>query len=184
MGVRGDTNAYVYAASLPTLLADPLGLKSRVCCTPISEGVAGLARHCFIETAGDAGSSTTRAVHGTGPIAGRIVGGLGCRQKNDGFDKTALGDSSTDCGEWNEACSTDDCVEREAGNYPLASIYSLLGPNSNTFAGTVARACGLQPAPSVGVQTPGWGSAPAPTRLPRSFESGVVGRFVCPERRR
>jgi hypothetical protein len=63
-----------------------------------------------------------------------------------------------------DGCNTDDCVRKAISNYPNPSQYFFLGPNSNTFAGTVARSCGLK-RPSFG-WAPGWGLSPAPPLPP------------------
>jgi hypothetical protein len=74
---------------------------------------------------------------------------------------------SGDCGSWTDDCGTDQCVQRESRLYNNPSDYHYLGTNSNTFAGTIARTCGLQPPPIVGpVRTPGWYFPPAPPPVP------------------
>ena len=70
-------------------------------------------------------------------------------------------DAGGSCGDWTEDCGTDECVRKAAGNYPNPSSYSLGGPNSNTFASTIASTCKLK-APTHPYWTPGWGDAAAP----------------------
>jgi hypothetical protein len=50
--------------------------------------------------------------------------------------------------------------------YNSLSLYRGTGPNSNTFAGTLARACcaGMVPKPSILGNVPGWSDSPAPAR--------------------
>ncbi|HEY4281141.1 MAG TPA: hypothetical protein VGM91_23205 [Conexibacter sp.] len=50
--------------------------------------------------------------------------------------------------------------------YSHPSLYKAAGPNSNTFAGTLARRCcaGMVPKPSVLGNCPGWDDPPAPSR--------------------
>ena len=69
---------------------------------------------------------------------------------DDGFDEPDL----SKCGAWTSYCALSDCLDREFANYPDPSYYSLLGPNSNTFASTLASRCGLTK-PSVPWSTPG-----------------------------
>ncbi len=59
------------------------------------------------------------------------------------------------------------CLEREYAAYSSPNLYKALGPNSNTFAGTLARACcaGMERQPAIG-RCPGWGDTPAPARAP------------------
>jgi hypothetical protein len=51
-------------------------------------------------------------------------------------------------------------------SYPNLSLYRALGPNSNTFAGTLARTCcaNMEPKPRAFGNVPGWNDAPAPAR--------------------
>ena len=177
-GPRGDRNLYLYANANPLLWIDPDGLKSRVCCTPIAGGLLKPFKHCFIETQDDQGGSTTRELIGMGNGRRPYGGPLGCTFTNDGFDTDALKHPSTlRCGDWNEDCKTDDCVKQKADEYPRASSYRTLGHNSNSFAGTISRACGLTPPPIAGTwHTPGWHRDPAQP-FPGATET------TCPERR-
>lgn len=91
--------------------------------------------------------------------------GTGRMFEDNGFD------SGGDCGDWNEDCGVDDCVVATAKGYANPSEYRLDWPNSNTFAGTVARACGLKPPPIVDtILTPGWNDAPAPPKKGKPLE--------------
>lgn len=176
-GRSGDQNSYAYAMANPLLWIDPLGEKSRACCTPIGGGILKSWNHCFIELQDDTtGESTTYSLHGMGGRVRNFGGPLGCTFENDTFDQNSLSpdDPRTSCGEWNASCGADECVELQFGHYPRASEYRLSGTNSNTFAGTVARACGLQPPAIAGTwRTPGWNEAPA---------KPLSGR-ACPPRR-
>lgn len=146
---------YGYAEMSPLLRVDSLGLKSRVCCRRIpGVGIFGF-RHCFIQTEVD-GQSTTCG------LVGGVFSGLGSNEgqvfRDNGFDRVKKPDKAW--GPWNEGCGVDECVMETARNYPNPSFYQLKkGPNSNTFAGTIARKCGLQ-RPDVG-RTPGLDDAPA-----------------------
>jgi RHS repeat-associated protein len=147
---------HAYAESNPLARLDPEGLKSRVCCTKLPViGFFGF-RHCFIET------ETLRGIATCGLFGGLFSGepfATGNIRRNRAFD---LGAPRDDCGEWNESCGADSCVVNQAGIYSNPSRYHLVfGPNSNTFAGTIARACNLKPPDIVGVRTPGWHDPPA-----------------------
>ncbi|MEM7052709.1 MAG: RHS repeat-associated core domain-containing protein, partial [Acidobacteriota bacterium] len=174
LGVAGDPNPYASARSNPLAFLDPLGEKSRVCCTPIVlGGPAAVFKHCFIQTQSEPGEGRTGQNRTFGL---QRVKGKGCKFENDWFDKGGIRDTRTECGEWSEGCDLDECVEREFGNYPNPSDYQLIrGPNSNSFASTVATACGLSPPLVAGTaQTPGWGKTGRPTKNKR---------FQCPEKR-
>lgn len=58
------------------------------------------------------------------------------------------------------------CLRKAFNTYSNPSLYKILGPNSNTFAGTLARACcaDMVPQPSELGTVPGWSDSPAPGR--------------------
>lgn len=58
------------------------------------------------------------------------------------------------------------CLRTAFTSYNNPSLYRGLGPNSNTFAGTLARTCcaGMVPKPSILGNVPGWDDRPAPAR--------------------
>ena len=58
------------------------------------------------------------------------------------------------------------CLRDAYNAYNDPSLYKALGPNSNTFAGTLARACCanmIPKPPELGI-VPGWNDSPAPRR--------------------
>ena len=58
------------------------------------------------------------------------------------------------------------CLQSAFSSYEALSLYKALGPNSNTFAGTLARTCcaGMVPKPRALGTVPGWDDPPAPAR--------------------
>jgi len=165
----GDLLVFTYAVDNPLLFSDPLGLRSRLCCKKIPSVPAD---HCFIQIEKD-GKSTTCALHGGLFEEGEEMG-VGRIQRDHSFDDPL----ESHCGAWNESCDVDSCVVTTAGNYQNPSKYNaVLGPNSNTFAGTISRRCGLEKPKGAG-WTRGWDhnsgaqakpgriKIPSPCRLP------------------
>lgn len=158
----GSYSTYIYVGNTPLLASDPTGLKARVCCRKIPH-LLGIV-HCFIDT--DFGGQW--ALHGDwdDPAA---ASGEGFIRNNNTFDDPTSKD--TKCGPWNEGCHTDDCVKKAIAGYANPSAYSAVwGPNSNTFASTVASTCGLKK-PSFGWAR-GWGQSPAPSYQPPATSPG------------
>ena len=78
-------------------------------------------------------------------------------------------DKKPTCLDCNPAPGVTDvgkCLRDAFTTYNNPSLYRLLGPNSNTFAGTLARTCcaGMVPKPAALGWVPGWDHAPAPAR--------------------
>ncbi|MEM1205741.1 MAG: RHS repeat-associated core domain-containing protein [Acidobacteriota bacterium] len=138
LGIRGDPHPYSYALGNTKSFIDPTGERSRICCVDIPRLPAV---HCFVQIERE-GKSITCGLHG-----GRFSAGeeshVGRIRQDKPFDD--IDDPTATCGEWNEDCRSDECAIETASNYPNPSQYNAVsGSNSNTFAGEVARACGLQ----------------------------------------
>lgn len=136
------------------------GAKVRVCCKIIPVFAAIGARHCFFQF--DDGPPWSVALHQTENFAGYVLATLGMDRGSvewdHGFDQDSNGAT---CSGWSQCA--EGCVKSAANAYPNHSRYFFLGPNSNTFAGNISRACGLPaPAGETGPglnRAPGWGAA-------------------------
>jgi hypothetical protein len=159
----GELEPYTYARLNPGRFDDPSGLRSRVCCRKIPWiGLLGF-RHCYVESVSGTGQRTSCGLLGgllsDEPFAtGRI-------HSRHPFN------TGGECGEWNESCAADQCVVSAAQSYANPSEYRFArGPNSNTFAGTLARACNLKLPDVAGAAIPGWNDAPAKRKRGRDSE--------------
>src|SRR6516162_8210579 len=142
IGLRGGSNTYTYVGAQPLRLMDAFGLKSRVCCRQLDDSIARYSsvydpRHCYVET-DNAGGHHTFGLMG-GPLSEGYAFGVGqTLMDNIGFD------FGGNCREWTDECTTDKCVKDTATSYPNPSEYGITKSNSNTYAGTISRKCGLK----------------------------------------
>jgi RHS repeat-associated protein len=144
LGLEAGLDTYGYVHGSPLRYFDIDGLRTQICCRLLND-VTRLAgpilrqRHCYVAIDSDR--------YGLYPIAG-----LGFVGWNDARD---AGGICKDCKP--KGCDNpDDCARQAAATYGVGR-YGTLGPNSNTFAGTVARKCcaggvpgGLGSAPGIG----------------------------------
>jgi hypothetical protein len=89
-----------------------------------------------------------------------LIGDTGGPFSNSGtiFKNNTFDTGGTSC-PWNEEPAVDECVRQAVDEYANPSEYRFAsGPNSNTFAGTIARKCGLGRPEG---WTPGWNHSPA-----------------------
>jgi hypothetical protein len=152
------------AAAVPPAAAVP-ATPFQVCARPLQNPVLGaLANHAYVEAP---------------PFRYAIISPLCPASK---FDNPVTGttaqkwDNSPDpCGNTptclpcHPAPGVTDvasCLRGAFSGYASLSRYRALGPNSNTFAGTLARTCcaGMIPKPAAFGTVPGWNDAPAPAR--------------------
>jgi RHS repeat-associated protein len=155
IGLQGRINTYAYVNSSPLTHVDVNGLRTQICCRLLDDvtRIAGpilRQRHCDVVVNDDR--------YGLYPIAG-----LGFVGRNDGRDRRGVGGICKEC-KPKECTDTDRCARETADKYGVGR-YETLGPNSNTFAGTVAKRCCAGGIPGGLGSTPGIDDDP-PTPLP------------------
>lgn len=92
--------------------------------------------------------------------------GTAARKRDDSCDPGALTPDCIPCRAKQGVSDVKQCLRDAFDAYNSPTLHKALGPNSNTFAYTLAKTCcsGITTtAPFMG-WTPGWGDPPAPTR--------------------
>jgi len=155
VGLFAQHGLYPYAASSPIHITDPRGLQAAsassgeqtvfLCCAAADiGGGAHYKKHCYIQ-----------------------VGKLKYELQPDasysaGFPQKVPApiNPNADCAA-TKRCDLKGCLDKAYGNYPSGAAYSPWGPNSNTFAAALAKACSLNtPTSANNDDSPGWGSPP------------------------
>ena len=139
---------------------------AKICSRPLQIPIIGLfANHAYIEAP---------------PHRYALFGN--CKQTDGGPDNVITGTVAHKLDISPDPCSTThrcvpcrpkpgvenvtQCLRNAFNAYNNPSLYKALGPNSNTFAGTLARACCanmITSPPELGI-VPGWNDPPAPRR--------------------
>ncbi len=124
-------DAYLYARANPLIELDPLGLAAKICCRLLANFFAGTVarqRHCYVV----ADDGTKYSLYPQ-EVAGQTVG------VPRTYDSRDVGGSCHEC-----ACSSggqqNRCLRNQFNSYPIGEYHDL-GPNSNTFAGTLVKNC-------------------------------------------
>ena len=94
-----------------------------------------------------------------------VLTGTGGQKWDNSPDPCGKSPTCVDCHPKPGVTDLAKCFRDAFNAYNNPSLYHLTGPNSNTFAGTLARTCcaGMVPKPSAFGWMPGWNDPPAPS---------------------
>jgi hypothetical protein len=145
----GGVNLYSYAEANPVVLVDPEGLKAQIACANIGFGPFSWTPfvHCRIRVTCDDCSKG-----GPYDTSFGLERNRRSSRKELAVTEEALSGAYThfyDIGgvDQNDSCEFGNCLMRRVEQYkPKAASwtpqYRMRGPNSNSFAGHIMRACG------------------------------------------
>ena len=153
--IEEEINLFEYSLSNPIIMTDPMGLSAQICCRFVKPAVlvgplTGY-RHCYIV-------SPDGARYGLYPkkVEQQQVGQAYKNHREDKGGKCK--NCETNCSDQSQ------CFNKTAKNYPVGE-YHKFGPNSNTFAATMAKTCCKGGFPEGMGNTPGIDDTP-PTPIP------------------
>lgn len=164
--LRGQRTVHIVTARLaapaPTTGTPPTATPFKVCARKLQ--ISPYGNHAYIEAPPFryAIISPTCPAHWyNNPVTG--TGGQKWDNSPDPCGKTP---TCLDCIPAPGVTDVGRCLRDAFSSYNNPSLYRLSGPNSNTFAGTLARKCcaGMVPRPAALGWVPGWDDSPAPAR--------------------
>ena len=164
VGIRAGLNTYIYAASSPVERTDPFGLVAQFCCRYLSSYLAGQVfgqRHCFIKSGGGIKYELFARLQNNAV--------LGIPESPTAIDATNNpGGECHDCPA-KHCQNQEECLRKATAAYAIG-IYHILGPNSNTFAASLANSCCEGGVPKGVHDAPGLASVlPVPYSRPKQY---------------
>ena len=155
LGLQAGLNTYAYVGGDPLLGTDVLGL-ARYCCRYLSSLIGNVSgfglgfRHCYVV----ADDGTAYGLYPV-PVEGKTKG---IPRTNDPRD---AGGDCLDCPPLQCGPDQNSCLRTTHNSYPQGRYRAFPGPNSNTYAATLARGCCRGGVPSGVIDAPGhWSSPP------------------------
>ncbi|CAL1517161.1 hypothetical protein [Chitinophaga sp. MM2321] len=146
----------------------------RVCSRELQGSLGAVANHAFVATPASQYAIITRCK----PTSGNdwVVTGTAATKTDASPDPCGKGPTCVECRPRPGVTNLDVCLRNAFTAYADPSLYRGLGPNSNTFAGTLARACcdNMSPQPAALGTVPGWDDPPAPGRAATCPPGGPV----------
>jgi hypothetical protein len=135
----------------------------QVCSRDLQGALGAIANHAYIEA-----PPNRYAI--IGPLCGKgldnVVTGTTAQKWNNSPDPCQKTPTCVPCNPAPGVTDVATCLRDAFNAYASLSLYRGLGPNSNTFAGTLARTCcaGMVPKPAALGNCPAWNDPPAPAR--------------------
>jgi len=152
LGIQSGINhLYVYGASNPIQNIDPEGLETQVCCRLLNSvvGSVGGKKHCYIKF----DDGVTYGLYPEEKNGKKI----GVPKVSDSRD---TGGDCYPCKKKTGKCEDQrKCFQDAHAKYPTGN-YSYTGPNSNTYAGSLAKSCCDGGIPAGISDAPGLNDAP------------------------
>lgn len=164
---RQRENAAIAAPPAPTPAATA---PFQVCSRPLQSALGVLFNHAYVDAPPYRYAVISPLCTPTDGGSDDVLRGTAAQKFDNSPDP--CGQSPVNCVDCNPAPGVTDvgkCLRDAFAAYNNPNLYKGLGPNSNTFAGTLARACcaNMTPTPKALGWMPGWSDPPAPFRPAR-----------------
>jgi RHS repeat-associated protein len=137
IGIEGGLNLFGFAGNNPLRYVDPLGLKAQICSRPLAGAFRAFGRHAYIvpdDTDPERRTLSLFNEDGLGAPTETIKGG----RDDENIPGTRCRECKPKAG--GKCGDVKKCLEDGRRQYFIGPYYHG-GPNSNTFAATLARKC-------------------------------------------